>query len=164
MIPEQAFSYCMNLTSVSLPEGIVYIGKNSFENCVSLTSVIFPSTLACVDENAFDRCIRLETVVWFGTASQWEKLSVNAGNRLILSAKKVQPGDEITVSFDANGGAGQMSGMNLTSGSAVVLPECGFTPPDGGTFQTWTVNGQKFAPGEEVILHSDIVAVALWDV
>ena len=41
------------------------------------------------------------------------------------------------VSFDANGGAGEMEAMLYANGSVVVLPFCTFTAPTGCTFDGW---------------------------
>ncbi|GMH51756.1 hypothetical protein TL16_g01081 [Triparma laevis f. inornata] len=54
-----AFSGCVNLTTVNIPEGIKHIGPNAFNFCESLTSVQFPTTLNRIDKNAFAGCVKL---------------------------------------------------------------------------------------------------------
>lgn len=45
---------------------------------------------------------------------------------------------QITVSFDANGGTGNMEPLICESGVATQLPVCAFTPPAGRRFARWT--------------------------
>ena len=46
-------SACCNLTSVSLPDTLEYIGEFAFADCAELKSVELPSALRTIDENAF---------------------------------------------------------------------------------------------------------------
>ena len=48
-------------------------------------------------------------------------------------------GEQITISFDANGGSGEMEPITFVPGGKYAPPECGFTPPEGGKFQGWMV-------------------------
>lgn len=69
--------------------------------------------------------------------------------------------DTFTADFDANGGSGTMDSLGGIKG-VLVLPECGFTPPEGALFRAWSVDGIQYAPGEQVVLNSDITVTALW--
>lgn len=51
-----AFFKCSNLSSVSLPEGLVTIEGQAFEECNSLSSLLLPSTLKYIGECAFSGC------------------------------------------------------------------------------------------------------------
>ena len=66
------------------------------------------------------------------------------------------------VSFDANGGTGEMEDMFIASGRALVLPDCLFTAPQGMTFSGWTIDGETFQAGEAVAVNGDMTAVARW--
>ena len=48
-----AFSGCMALTGVVIPEGVTSIGENAFSDCSSLTSVKIPESVGYVDSEAF---------------------------------------------------------------------------------------------------------------
>ncbi|MBQ8389109.1 MAG: InlB B-repeat-containing protein [Clostridia bacterium] len=67
------------------------------------------------------------------------------------------------VSFDANGGGGEMAGLNDAVGT-YVLPECGFTAPVGHEFKCWSVNGTEKAVGDEITLDSDVTVKPVWTV
>ena len=43
-ITDYAFAYCENVTSVTIPESVIYIGCGAFEGCEALTDVYFENT------------------------------------------------------------------------------------------------------------------------
>ena len=45
---------------------------------------------------------------------------------------------QFTVSFDANGGAGEMDPVSVSADAEFAAPECAFTAPDGQEFDCWT--------------------------
>jgi hypothetical protein len=69
-IGQGAFSYCVNLRSVVLPEGMTTIGEEAFQNCKNLNSITIPSTLTSVGKGAFRGCEKLMVL----TLSSPEKL------------------------------------------------------------------------------------------
>lgn len=58
----QAFKDCTDLTSVRLPENVVYILNEAFMNCSSLTSITIPSSVVSMYQNIFKGCTSLVTV------------------------------------------------------------------------------------------------------
>ena len=68
-----------------------------------------------------------------------------------------------TVSFDANGGTGTMSPVSDKLGD-YILPECGFTAPEGKHFTGWKVNNEGYLlqPGSKIDVASNITIVAQW--
>ena len=56
IIPSYAFSNCLSLTSVVIPEGIIAIGKYAFWDCTHLSSVTLPQTLQETGAAAFGIC------------------------------------------------------------------------------------------------------------
>lgn len=162
-ISEEAFANCMNLKEVTIPEGVVYIGRSAFENCVSLNGLILPVSLRCIDYEAFDRCLSLKSAAIPGGAAQWAALNLGSGNGVLLSAAKVSPGDSVSVSFEANGGGGTMSALESTAGANVTLPECAFTPPEGGMFRAWSIRGAEYAPGSEYAFQVGETVSSVWD-
>lgn len=68
----------------------------------------------------------------------------------------------VVVSFDANGGTGEMAEVSVAAGGAYKLPECGFIAPEGQTFQGWDVNGTVYAPGEKITVTENVTIKALW--
>ena len=56
-IGKQAFCYCDNLTSVTIPSSVTSIGNSVFCNCYNLTSVEIPNSVTSIGSGAFKNCI-----------------------------------------------------------------------------------------------------------
>lgn len=54
--------YKVDVTSVTLPECVVAIGKNAFSNCKSLTSVTLPESVTAIGDNAFQGNSKLTSI------------------------------------------------------------------------------------------------------
>ena len=52
-IEEEGLFGSNSLTSIKLPEGLTYIGRNAFESCYALKTVEFPSSLEVIGNYAF---------------------------------------------------------------------------------------------------------------
>ena len=61
-IAESAFNYCVNVTSVTIPNSVTTIGYSAFNHCISLTSIVIPNSVTSVGENAFEGCENLVSV------------------------------------------------------------------------------------------------------
>lgn len=61
-IGDFAFWGCEELTSVTIPSGVVYIGDRAFSSCSKLTSVIIPSSVTTIGTSAFFECTSLNYV------------------------------------------------------------------------------------------------------
>ena len=57
-----AFSGCVGLTSISLPEGLTSIGVGAFRDCTGLTSITLPESLTSIGDSAFYDCGGLTSV------------------------------------------------------------------------------------------------------
>ena len=69
----------------------------------------------------------------------------------------------VTVSYDANGGSGEMKSATVDKGSEYTVLPNGFTAPDDTQeFDTWEVNGEKVAPGTAIKADKDTVIKAIW--
>lgn len=62
-IDNSAFYYCLRLTNVTLPEGVVRIGDSAFAFCDNLTSIILPNSLTTIDYQAFNQCSSLTSII-----------------------------------------------------------------------------------------------------
>ena len=49
-----AFKNCVDLTSVTIQEGVEYIGYEAFSGCNKLTSITIPNSVKDIDEDAFE--------------------------------------------------------------------------------------------------------------
>ena len=61
-IPNNAFQYCASLTGVKLGSNVQAIGKNAFTNCGGLTSIELPDSLLYLYDYAFAECQNLAEV------------------------------------------------------------------------------------------------------
>ncbi len=72
------------------------------------------------------------------------------------------------VSFDANGGSGEMAPdviESTTPTATYILPECTFTAPEGMEFVYWTIDDGEvdYYPGDPIDVSASITLVANWD-
>lgn len=61
-IGDEMFQNCPNLTSISIPNSVEKIGENAFRNCQKLTSVNIPSSVKELANMAFYLCTELANV------------------------------------------------------------------------------------------------------
>ncbi|MDO5014912.1 MAG: InlB B-repeat-containing protein, partial [Clostridia bacterium] len=71
--------------------------------------------------------------------------------------------EQVTVSFDANGGTGTMESEIINKGSNYTLPESTFTAPAGQEFYYWEVNGIEKAVGDVITVNEDTTVKAMWN-
>ena len=55
-IGEGVFSGCNSLTNINIPEGVTSIGDSAFRNCTSLTSIEIPEGVTSIEKDAFAYC------------------------------------------------------------------------------------------------------------
>lgn len=70
---------------------------------------------------------------------------------------------EYTLTFDANGGSGAMSGTTILATTRYVLPECTFTAPAGKQFKAWDIGGTEYAPGSDLKVTGNTTVTAIWE-
>ena len=58
-IGNSAFSWCSDLTSVVIPDGVTSIGNSAFSYCSGLTSVTIPDSVTSIGNGAFSWCCSL---------------------------------------------------------------------------------------------------------
>ena len=81
---------------------------------------------------------------------------------------KVDPAPgKVTVSFDKNGGSGNMNSVEVNKYSEYKLPACTFTAPEGMEFDKWSVkigddSAEDKNPGEKVTASDNIKVTAMW--
>ena len=86
---------------------------------------------------------------------------INVTSDVVVTAnwKNLVP-NKYTVSFNANGGSGSMSSVQVEENTWYYLPDCSFTPPSGYEFDYWRVNGTSKYEGEAIKITDNITAYA----
>lgn len=69
---------------------------------------------------------------------------------------------EVKVSYDANGGSGEMTGKTLKKGSKYTLLDNGFTAPENKEFQGWKIGDTEYTEGAEITVDEDTEVKAIW--
>ena len=89
------------------------------------------------------------------------KWTGKAGDEVTLTSDAVTF-EEVTITFDANGGKGEMEDVTIITGEKYELPECEFEAPEGKVFNGWKVketrvetpvitpDGSTFATEQEI--------------
>ncbi|HAE16835.1 MAG TPA: hypothetical protein DCG51_09845 [Erysipelotrichaceae bacterium] len=79
-IPENAFIRIPTLTTAEIPYGVKTIGTSAFDYCENLTAVTIPETVKVIKPAAFQNCSSLKDVYYYGTAEDWNKITIEQGN------------------------------------------------------------------------------------
>jgi hypothetical protein len=77
------------LERATVGEGVTQIASYLFSGCESLRYVYIPSTAKWLGHGVFMNADALETLEYGGTAEQWEKVRVDAGNTAIHQAERI---------------------------------------------------------------------------
>lgn len=67
-----------------------------------------------------------------------------------------------TVSFDKNGGTGEMADVKVLKDGKYTVPACGFTAPEGKVFDTWMNGETAVAVEKEITVAADTTLKATW--
>ncbi len=100
-IEENAFKGCSGLTEIKLPDSLEYISKNSFDGCSSLTAINLPDGLLSIPENAFKGCSSLVELAIPDTVVEIE---TNAFNGCCEIKELVIPDGVIKINYKAFAG------------------------------------------------------------
>jgi len=62
-IGDSAFTDCLLLTSIHIPESVIAIGDGAFSHCMSLSNIVIPQSVTSIGDVAFSNCINLQNIV-----------------------------------------------------------------------------------------------------
>ncbi len=68
-----------------------------------------------------------------------------------------------TVSYDRNGGTGEMEGKTLNKGSKYKILDNAFTAPANKKFKTWKIGETEYAAGAEITVKENTSIQAIWE-
>ena len=74
IIYECAFFDDSKLSSIVIPEGVIFIGEAAFESCMFLEEVTLPKSIQIIGECAFSTCMRMNTLYYNGTIDDWNNI------------------------------------------------------------------------------------------
>ena len=110
------------------------------------------------------------------TLTKWHTLAAGTGGtdyakgatystNAALDLYAIWTPDNYTISFDGNGGTGEMGDVEKAYNTSYALPACGFTAPSGKVFDGWAegsaVGTKRTLPYEHTVT-GDITFYAVW--
>ena len=67
---------------------VTEIGERAFYNCNGVTKVLIGNNVTSIGDSAFSYCSSLTSVYYQGTAEEWGKISIDAGNSYLINATR----------------------------------------------------------------------------
>jgi len=108
-----AFSNCLSLTSVSIPDSVTSIGMAAFMGCTSLVSINIPVGITTIEDGTFSDCESLAGIVIpDGVVS----IGVWAFSNCHALTSATIPGSVITIGEGAFGVCKSLSAINIPDG------------------------------------------------
>ena len=68
-IGNNAFQYCVSMTSIDIPNGVTTIGNYAFSTCTSLRSITIPNSVTSIGTNVFASCSKLSSITCNATVA-----------------------------------------------------------------------------------------------
>ena len=65
-IKDDAFAYCDELTSITIPGNVTKIESYAFAHCGELASIIIPGSVTQIKSDVFEGCDKLTSINWDG--------------------------------------------------------------------------------------------------
>ena len=62
-IGKYAFSECLSLSSITIPDSVASIGNGAFNSCSNLSSITIPDSVTSIDNGAFSGCNSLSSII-----------------------------------------------------------------------------------------------------
>lgn len=121
-IEDGAFSGCEDLTSITLPDSVTYIGAWAFRYCINLTEVRLPKGLKSIEDSTFLSCDSLTSITLPGSVT-------SIGDKaffLCYSLTSITlPGSVTSIGDEAFRGCSSLTSVDIPEG-AVRIGELAF--------------------------------------
>ena len=148
-IGDEAFSYCLELTSVTIGDSVTTIGEFAFGGCIGLTSITVGRSVTAIGEYAFEACCKLVEIY------NKSNLNLTAGSDdyggIGLCAKNIYTEEnESKLTFTDDGYIFYYNGTDAYlmgycgDERALTLPD-GFTAYDGTQINSYEIHQYAFS-------------------
>ena len=155
-IGSYAFSIVTNgFTSISIPNTVKTIGNGAFINCYNLQRITIPNSVTTIGQRAFEQCWGLSQVNYVGGPEEWNKISIDSSNNLLLGITPSYVGNLVTLGENISNGTATLSATRAVSGDEITIT---VTPDEGYMLDTIKVNG-KAITGTSFIMGNEDVTV-----
>ncbi len=186
VVPDNAFKGCAKIPKVFLMEGLTEIGASAFEGCVALNDLSLPGSLQKIGENAFYGCTGNTSFILLSAkkppaVATNSFVNVPGKIRVLLDSYEAYLQDAnwssirdqivkvVTISYDANGGSGDMPYLRyyIDETASARTANNAFVAPKGKTFNSWNTKedgtGTKYAANVSLQYVTDnLILYAQW--
>lgn len=87
-IGARAFSGCVDLTSIVIPDCVTEIAASAFEDCTGLAEIAIGRGVAKIGSHAFYHCTALKRVIYGGTQAEWDAIKIGSNNSALTNAER----------------------------------------------------------------------------
>lgn len=156
-IEDSAFNGCLNLTNVTLPNGVADIGASAFQFS-GLTSITIPASVVNIDEQAFAYCANLTSLYFDGNAPIIDPTTFDASYGYINATIYYYSGTTAWASPFAG-----LPAVMLSVSGPPALPQVALIFNGGNVLLSWPTNAAGFAlqSSTNLALESDWINVSL---
>lgn len=103
----------------------------------------------------------ISDISFYDSSSSLPSSDISINSSLSNSSENVEI-KKCTISFDANGGSGEIAPIILDENTSFTLPENTFVAPEGKEFAGWLTNSAQYHEGDSIIITSDTIIIATW--
>ena len=160
-----AFANQYAVKEITLPKAVTRIGVSAFEKCSELTDITILNPDAQIDDSQWTICNVMRPTAdgyraaFRGTIHGYTGSTAQAyAEKYGYSFAALMP----KISFDANGGTGEMAAKTVAPETEYTFAKYAFTAPEGAEFLGWKVGDKTYEVGDTMVITADTVITALW--